>query len=110
MAVIGKNIEKTRLSELCRVFCADVSDYIRTVGGRRKFDIVFIDPPYALRALPATLESLLKWGLLKPTSVVVCESEESDIFESSPELREKFEILRCAKYGVAHITVIKPFS
>ena len=108
VAVIGKNIEKTRLSDACRVFCSDVSDYIRTVGGRGRFDIVFIDPPYALRAVPKTLEQLLSADLLKPTSVVICESEESDIFESAPDLMEKFEILRCAKYGVAHITVIKP--
>lgn len=108
VAVIGKNIEKTKLSESCRVFCTDIFDYIRTAKGRKRFDIVFIDPPYAMRAVPKVLEQLLAADMLKPTSVVVCESEESDIFESNAELKEKFEILRCAKYGMAHITILKP--
>lgn len=107
-AIIGKNIEKTRLSDSCRMFCADVSDYIRTVRGRKRFDIVFIDPPYVLRAVPQVLDQLLSAELLKPTSTVVCESEESDIFEGNPQLKDRFEILRCAKYGMAHITVLKP--
>ena len=108
IAVIGKNIEKTRLDEFCRVFCADTQDYIRTARGRKKFDIVFIDPPYALRLAAKTLSSLLEGELLKPTSIVVCESEEEDIFENDETLREKFEVLKKAKYGVAHVTIVKP--
>lgn len=108
IAIIGKNIEKTKLSDACRVFCADTQDYIKTAKGRKKFDIVFIDPPYALRLASKTLCALLDAGLLKPTSIVVCESEEEDIFENDDELREKFEVLKQAKYGVAHITIVKP--
>lgn len=107
-AVIAKNIEKTHLDAQCRLFTADVSDYIRTVKGRRRFDIVFIDPPYSLRAVPPTLEALLNADLLKPTSIVVCESAEEDIFENAPDLAAKFEIIKRAKYGVAHITILKP--
>ena len=33
-AVIAKNIEKTRLSEFCRLQCSDVFDFIRTFKGR----------------------------------------------------------------------------
>lgn len=106
VAVINKNIEKTKLKDNCHAFCADVSDYIRTVKGRRKFDIVFIDPPYALRALPQTLSALINAELLKDTSIIVCESEEADIFENSPELSRKFEIVRTSKYGIAHVTVL----
>ena len=107
-AIIAKNIEKTRLTDSCRMFCADVSDYIRTARGRRRFDIVFIDPPYALRAVPVVLEQMLDAEILKPTSTVVCESEEDDIFQGNETLRSRFEVLRCAKYGIAHITVLKP--
>lgn len=106
--VISKNIEKTRLDSQCRLFNADTSDYIRTVRGRRKFDIVFIDPPYSLRAVPPTLEALLNAELLKPTSIVVCESAEENIFENHTALAEKFEIIKRAKYGVAHVTIVKP--
>lgn len=108
VSIINKNIEKTKFGELCRVFCSDVSDYLRTMRGKRKFDIIFIDPPYALRALPSTLSTLISAELLKPTSIIVCESEEADIFENSPELSKKFDVLKRSKYGVAHITILKP--
>ncbi len=105
-AVITKNIEKTKLGDACRLYSGDVFDYIRMMRGRSKFDIVFIDPPYALRALPGVLTALLEADMLKPTSTLICESEEADIFENVPTLKEYFEVVKCAKYGVAHITVL----
>ncbi len=105
-AIITKNIEKTKLGDACRLYCGDVFDYIRMMRGRSKADIVFIDPPYARRALPKVLTALLEADMLKPTSTVVCESEEADIFESAPEVKERFEVIKCAKYGVAHITIL----
>ncbi len=104
--IISQNIEKTRLGEACRLLNSDVSDFIKAFKGKRKFDIIFIDPPYAMRAAAPTVAALIDADMLKPTSVIVAESGESDIFENASELREKFDILRCAKYGAAHITVM----
>lgn len=108
MAVIAKNIEKTRLSGECRLLCADVHDYIKVTRGRKKFDIVFIDPPYALRAIPSVVSELAQCGLIKATSIIVCESEEEDVFEGNPTLREQFDVIKRARYGVANITVLTP--
>lgn len=108
VSVINKNIEKTRLGDRCKVFCSDVLDFIRITRGRRKFDIVFIDPPYALHAVPSILEALISAELLKPTSIVVCESEEADVFEKNPQLAEQFNIIKKAKYGIAHFTLVSP--
>ena len=105
-AIIAKNIEKTRLSDSCRLLCSDVNDFIRAFRGRKKYDIVFIDPPYALRAVAPTLKALTDADMLKPTSLIICESEEEDVFESAPEIRDRFESLRIAKYGMAHIRVL----
>ena len=105
-AIITKNIEKTKLADSCRLVPSDVSDFIRAFKGRKKFDIVFIDPPYALRAVAPTLKSLLDADMLKETSIVVCESEEADVFEKMPEMRERFEVIKNAKYGVAHVTLL----
>ncbi len=107
-AVIAKNIEKTKLSASCRLFNTDVNDFIRITCGKNKYDVVFIDPPYALRAVASTLKALLEGEMLKPTSIIVCESEEADIFENDTALAERFEIIKKAKYGVAHITIVKP--
>ena len=107
-AVIAKNIEKTKLSAACRLLCSDVNDFIRAFRGRKKYDIVFIDPPYALRAVVPTLEALIANEMIKETSIIICESAEEDVFENSLDMKEKFDILRIAKYGAAHVTVITP--
>lgn len=105
-AVIARNIEKTKLSDSCRLLTTDVSDFIRAFKGRKRFDVVFIDPPYALRAVAPTLKALLDADMIKETSIIVCESEEADVFERTPDLRDRFDVIKNAKYGVAHVTVL----
>ena len=107
-AIIRRNIEKTKLSAYCNFFCADVNDFLRTIKGRKKYDIVFIDPPYALRAVPEVLTGLFDGEIIKPTSIIICESEESDIFENHADLKERFEVIKSAKYGAAHVTIVTP--
>ena len=106
--IITQNVEKTKLSGFCRIFNSDVQDFIRITRGKKQYDVVFIDPPYALRAVPPTLKALLDGNMLKPTSIIVCESEEADVFENDAALAERFEIIKKAKYGMAHITIVKP--
>ena len=106
VAVIKRNVEKTRLSDSCRVLCAKAEDFIRTVKGRECYDIVFIDPPYAQRLVAPTLAALLDAKMIKETSIIVCESEEADVFERMPELRERFEVIKNTKYGMAHVTLL----
>ena len=101
--IIAKNIEKTRLGDACRVFSMDYAEYIRRYAGE-KFDIVFLDPPYAERLIPKVLPRLLP--MLKPTSTVICESAEADVFGKSG-MQDNFEIIKQAKYGVAYITILR---
>lgn len=103
--IINKNVIKTKLIDGSKVIKSDVNDFLRRARGQ--YDIVFIDPPYALRAVCPALELMLDKNLLKSTSVIVCESEEEDIFESRSDLAEKFEVLKRAKYGMAHVTLLK---
>ena len=104
--VIDENIIKTRLLDGSRVICSDVTDFIRTVRGRKKYDIVFIDPPYALRCAVESAKKLYDAELLKPTTIIACESEEEDIFASCPEATHVFEILKQKKFGAANITLL----
>ena len=105
--VITKNVEKTRLSERCKVYCADAFDYLKKNKGE-KFDIVFIDPPYAQKLVEKSLEALVENEIIKPTALVVCESAEQNVFETNSELKEKFEIFKSGKYGVAYINIFVP--
>ena len=106
--VIQKNAEKTRLSEDCTIICSDFAEFLRQRRGKEPFDIVFIDPPYAMRACKAAVEALLKNRLLKPLGIVVLESAEPDPLGVGTPLSEKFEVVKSARYGVAYVQILTP--
>jgi 16S rRNA (guanine(966)-N(2))-methyltransferase RsmD len=106
--VIKKNAEKTRLSEKCKIYSSDAQTLLGRLGDER-FDIVFLDPPYALKAIPGILFSLIANKRLKPTSIIVCETAEApDVFGSDDELCEKFNIKKQTRYGAACVTIMSP--
>lgn len=106
--VITKNAEKTRLAEDCTVICSDFSEFLRQRRGKEPFDIVFIDPPYAMRACKAAVEALLENRLLKPHGIVVLESAEPDPLGVGTPLSERFEVVKSARYGVAYVNILTP--
>ena len=108
--VIHKNVEKTRLAEDCTVVCAEFAEFIRSRRGRDAYDVVFLDPPYAMHAIPAALEALLEARLLKPHALIVCESGEGKPLGEGTALAAKFEVVREARYGKAFVTVLTPVA
>ena len=106
--IIQKNAEKTKLSEDCTVICSDFSEFLRQRRGRDPFDIVFIDPPYAMKACKAAVEALLENRLLKPHSILVLESAEPDPLGTGTALAEKFEVVKSARYGAAYVNILTP--
>ena len=103
--VIKKNIEKSRLSEGCVALCEDSLSFLRKQSGAEKFDIVFLDPPYATNLIVEALDLLFAKNLIKETSYIVCESDRFDIF--SEENSNRYEIIKTMKHGIAHISVLK---
>lgn len=112
ISIIKQNIEKTRL-EGANAVCADSLEFLRAEGRKRnesaKFDIVFLDPPYADKIIPRALELLLNGRLIKRTSLIVCESASNDdVFGGKNELEARFEVLRTMKHGIAYVNLITP--
>ena len=106
--IIKKNAEKTRLSHKCKIFSSDAKVLLGRLGEER-FDLVFLDPPYALKTVPNVLSLLLANNRLKPTSIIVCETAEaSDVFATDDALCEKFNIKKQTRYGAACVTIMSP--
>ena len=104
--LIKENIEKTRLADKATVFQSDYLDFIKRNFGK-SFDIIIIDPPYALKMYNPALKSLLEAGMLKKTSLIVCESGADEIFNRDIDLQERFEVAKQNKYGNTFITILK---
>lgn len=109
IAIIRDNSQKSGLADKCKIYQADYLDYIKRCGGR-KFDIIFLDPPYALKMYKPALEALLTNGCLKPSTLIVCESGAAEVFEGDAVLASKFEIEKQTKYSKTFITIFRPTS
>lgn len=106
--VIRANALKTRLATKCDVFCSDHTVLLRNLRHAQAFDLVFLDPPYALGLIPDALKRLVDYALLKDGAKVVCESASyEDVTFPSTDYAEKFEVLRTVKYGVAYVTLLQ---
>ena len=105
--VIRRNAQKTRLDAQCRIVCSDYRSFLQNYQGDG-FDIVFLDPPYALGAVPISLSFLIERGLLKESAIVVCETGAAeDVFAGDKSLEACFAIKRQTRYGAACVTVLE---
>lgn len=73
--VIQENLEFTDYSDVSRVFCADVLDWMNKYsvepGDKTPYDLVVLDPPYKMGEPTPTLERLAGSTLLSADSTVV---------------------------------------
>ncbi len=100
--VIKHNAQKTHLFERCRVLKTDCRELIRSLSGRERFDIVFLDPPYALNCSKDIIDRLVRADLLARGAIVISESESPEPVEC-----EGLGLLRHSKYGRTYITVLE---
>ena len=102
--IIKKNVQKTRL-EGANILCTDSTSFLKRQSGVEKFDIVFLDPPYASELINESLTLLFDGELIKETSYIVCESDRFEFLNTQNS--EKFEVIKTMKHGIAHISVLK---
>ena len=105
--IIEENALKTNLYPQCKIWRMDYMDYIRRNHGE-VFDLVFVDPPYAAKLYRPVLQALLQYKMLKPTTLIVCESGAAEIFEGDEALAARFETVKCAQYSKTYITILSP--
>ena len=107
-AIIRANAEKTHFTDACEVLSTDWQPVLRRFANKEKFDLIFLDPPYAGGFLPKVLAKMLEWDLLADGAVIVCESaDEGDVFGGNEELKNQFTIRRVARYGAACVTILE---
>ena len=105
--IIEENAIKTKLALDCTIKLSDATDYLRRNRGT-KFDIIFLDPPYASGLYAPILRLMLECQVLKPTTLIVCESDTESIFAGDEILSESFAIQKTAQYSKTVINILSP--
>ena len=102
-ALIEKNIKKIGYEDRCRILLNDYRANLLFLSGKKVFDYVYADPPYADAQYSEILSELAKTGTVDDRSVVILESDhELDIDNDSC-----FEIFKKKKYGKTHISFVR---
>lgn len=98
--VIQKNVESAGFTAQSRVVSAGYDSFLRAERGR--FDLAFLDPPYAAGLLADALE--LTARVMAPGGVIVCEHGSR---EEPPQRAGRFEKQRTYRYGRTALTLYR---
>ena len=98
MEIVKKNAKVTGFFDNGKYIVSDGANYLRKSAGREKYDLVFIDPPYAMNLTKKSVEALLRYDVLRDGAIVVLESGEEEInLEAEPY--SAFEVIKSTSYG-----------
>ena len=96
--LVGANLRNTGLEQRAQVIQGDSMLYLR---GARKFDVIFLDPPYETTLLDKALSLINQFDILKGNGIIVCESKrEKEMLAVS----QPYRMLREYVYGRIKLT------
>lgn len=98
MEIVKKNARDLDFFDVSKFSVADYRNYIRKASGRDKFDLVFIDPPYAMECCVDAAMRLREAELIIPGAIVVLESGTETVDVNDPRL-SGFEFVKSTAYG-----------
>ena len=101
-AVIRENVKTCGFEDRSRVVQGDGVAFL--TGCREKFDLVFLDPPYASGLLDRALEAISKIDIMSENGIIVCESGAEQVL---PELSTPYEKGREYRYGKIKVTLYR---
>lgn len=103
---VRANLKKAEFDNAV-VYAGDALAFLRG-GATGKYDLVFLDPPYALGLVPQALELLCKKQLLLPGALLLCETgAPEDVFGKAEALAGSFTVRSLKKHGVAYLTLLE---
>ena len=96
MDIVKDNSRKCGFFDKCRYLVSDWKNYIRKASNKDRYDLVFIDPPYALECAEDAVRRLEGANMLAGGAIVVAECGSEDF---RPERLTSFEVLKSERYG-----------
>ena len=96
--IVKENLEQCKLK-------GDVvrENAITFLGQCGKYDVVFLDPPYASGLMDAALSKIIQFDILADGGIIICETDSE---KALPLLKPPYFVGREYKYGKVKLTVI----
>ena len=97
--LIQENLALCRLADRARVRQGDALPYLRS---GEKFDIVFLDPPYASGLLAQALTDIAAFDICRAHGIIIAESAADTVLPAMPS---PYALYREYRYGKIKLTV-----
>ena len=102
-ACIRRNVEKLRFAERARLYAADWRQAVSQMQAEgRRFDLVFLDPPYASGLLQQALTDIAAFDICRAHGIIIAESAVDTVL---PEMPAPYALYREYRYGKIKLTV-----
>ncbi|MDK2867262.1 MAG: rRNA (guanine966-N2)-methyltransferase [Clostridiales bacterium] len=101
---IRDNLDKTHLTIQGEILQMSVERALTTLSGKT-FDIVFMDPPYHNGMIKSTIETILRYELLRINGIIVLEHHVEDV--DSKIVSDALEVLAQKRYGITGVGVYR---
>ena len=98
--VIKENLKRTDLTDRGRVVPGEALAYLH--AAKEKFDLVFLDPPYATELLDQALTAIAKLDILTPHGMIAAEAP---IGRALPVLEGPYRVRKTYRYGKISVTL-----
>ena len=98
--IIRENVQACGFGEQAKILSMDARDFL--AGCKEKFDVIFLDPPYAGPLLEESLKTITEIDIVSEHGIIVCESA---LDKELPELPEPYEKGREYRYGKIKVTL-----
>ncbi len=105
--VINKNLKETKVIDRSNVINKDYEEALKKLKNEsKKFDIIFLDPPYKSNFAIKSIKNILEYNLLDNNGIIVVETDDKNKIEEIKNIRD-IEIYDTRKYGIVHILFIR---
>lgn len=104
--IIKTNAKNTDLMKQCRISRMDYSEFLKSAALKgEKFDIIFLDPPYAKDMRNEILKKVSRADISADGALVICETDKE--FMGDDETVYNFTLRKIYRYGRVYITMLK---
>jgi len=99
LLVLKKNISNLGYESNSAIIERNIIDSVNFKTLEKKFDIIFLDPPYREKALPAILDNIIKSNILNDNGIIIIHRHKKE----GDEFPEKFNVIEEKNYGISKV-------
>ena len=105
--IIKENLEATRLIEKVEIINKDYVQALEKLKNKsKKFDIIFLDPPYKTDYVIKSINYILEYKLLAEDGIIVVETDDENKIKEIENIKD-LDVYDTRKYGIVYVIFIR---